>query len=55
MDYFVLDVVPKDFDYFCCLFVCLQDRVSLCSIGFPGTQPVDQAGLEVRDMPTSVS
>jgi hypothetical protein len=38
------------------LFVCFfQDRVSLCSPGCPGTHSVDQAGLELRNLPTSAS
>jgi hypothetical protein len=42
------------------LFVCLfcfvfQDRVSLYSPGCPGTCSVDQAGLELRDLPASAS
>jgi hypothetical protein len=40
------------------LFVCLfvfQDRVSLCSPGFPGTHFVDQLGLELRNLPASAS
>jgi hypothetical protein len=42
-----------------CLFVCLfvflvfLDRVSLCSPGCPGTHSVDQAGLELRNLPAS--
>jgi hypothetical protein len=43
---------------FCFLFVCLfvlQDSVSLCSPGCPGTHSVDQAGLELRDLPASAS
>jgi hypothetical protein len=32
-----------------------QDRVSLCSPGCPGTHFVDQAGLELRNPPTSAS
>jgi hypothetical protein len=43
---------------FVCLFVCLfvfQDRVSLYSLGCPGTHFVDQAGLELRDPPASAS
>jgi hypothetical protein len=38
-------------------FVCLvfQDRVSLYSPGCPGTQSVDQAGLELRNSPASAS
>jgi hypothetical protein len=30
-----------------------QDRVSLCSPGCPGTHSVDQAGLELRNLPAS--
>jgi hypothetical protein len=39
------------------LFVCFgfQDRVSLCTLGCPGTHSVDQAGLELRNPPASVS
>jgi hypothetical protein len=33
----------------------LRDRVSLCSPGCPGTHSVDQAGLELRDPPSSAS
>jgi hypothetical protein len=40
---------------FVCLFVCFWDRVSLCSPGCPGTHFVDQAGLELRNPPTSAS
>jgi hypothetical protein len=41
---------------FVCLFVCLfQDRVSLCSPGCPGTHFVDQAVLELRNLPASAS
>jgi hypothetical protein len=42
-----------------CLFLVLvlvfRDRVSLCSPGCPGTHSVDQAGLELRNLPASVS
>jgi hypothetical protein len=44
--------------YCSCLFVCLfvfRDRVSLYSPGCPGTQLVNQAGLELRNLPTSAS
>jgi hypothetical protein len=39
------------------LFVCFvfQDRVSLYSPGCPGTYFVDQAGLELRNLPASAS
>jgi hypothetical protein len=43
---------------FFCLFVCLNgfwDKVSLYSPGCPGTHFVDQAGLELRNPPTSAS
>jgi hypothetical protein len=33
----------------------LQDRVSLCSPGCPGTHSVDQAGLQLRNQPASAS
>jgi hypothetical protein len=32
-----------------------RDRVSLCSPGCPGTHAVDQAGLELRNLPASTS
>jgi hypothetical protein len=32
-----------------------RDRVSLCSPGCPGTHFVDQAGLELRNLPDSAS
>jgi hypothetical protein len=35
--------------------VVFQDRVSLCSLGCPGTHCVDQAGLELRNLPASAS
>jgi hypothetical protein len=36
--------------------VCVfWDRVSLCSPGCPGTHSVDQAGLELRNLPASAS
>jgi hypothetical protein len=37
------------------LFFVFQDRVSLCSPGFTGTHFVDQAGLELRNLPASAS
>jgi hypothetical protein len=49
--------------WFCFLFFVFfwggggrfQDRVSLCSLGYPGTHYVDQAGLELRNPPASAS
>jgi hypothetical protein len=41
---------------FCCCFVLFfGDRVSLCSPDWPGTHSVDQAGLELRNLPASAS
>ena len=34
-------------------FFFFQDRVSLYSSGCPGTHSVDQAGLELRNLPAS--
>ena len=36
-------------------FLVFRDRVSLCSSGRPGTHPVDQAGLKLRNVPASAS
>jgi hypothetical protein len=45
------------FFVFCWFFVCLffQDMVSLYNPGCPGTRSVDQAGLELRNLPASAS
>jgi hypothetical protein len=40
---------------FCFILFCFRDRVSLCSLGCPGTHSVDQAGLELRNLPASAS
>jgi hypothetical protein len=32
-----------------------QDRVSLCSPGYPETHSVDQSGLKLRNLPASAS
>jgi hypothetical protein len=32
-----------------------RDSVSLCSPSYPGTHSVDQAGLELRNLPASAS
>jgi hypothetical protein len=39
---------------FVCLFVCF-DRVFMGSLGCSGTHSVDQAGLELRNLPASAS
>jgi hypothetical protein len=41
--------------FFFFLVLVFQDRVSLCSLGYPGTHSVDQAGLELRNLPASAS
>ena len=38
-----------------CSFLFFRDRVSLCSPGCPGTHSVDQAGLQLRNLPASAS
>ena len=36
-------------------FVFFRDKVSLCSLGCPGTHSVDKSSLELKDMPASAS
>jgi hypothetical protein len=43
------------FCLFVCLFVFFQDRVFLYSPGCSGTHFVDQASLELRNLPASAS
>jgi hypothetical protein len=43
---------PPPFFFF---FFVFRDRVSLCSPGCPGTHFVDQAGLKLRNPPSSAS
>jgi hypothetical protein len=40
---------------FVVVVVVFRDRVSLCSLGCPGTHSVDQAGLKLRNLPASAS
>jgi hypothetical protein len=43
-------------DKFIFIFIVFfRDKVSLCSPGCPGTHSVDQAGLELRNLPASAS
>jgi hypothetical protein len=42
-------------NYYFILFWFCRDRVSLCSPDYPGTHSVDQAGLELRNLPASAS
>jgi hypothetical protein len=46
--------VTKSFFFFFS-FLAFQDRVFLCSPGCPGTHFVEQAGLELRNLPASAS
>jgi hypothetical protein len=43
--------------FFVCLFVCLlfDTEFPLCSLGCPGIHFVNQAGLELRNLPASAS
>jgi hypothetical protein len=41
--------------FVCFLFFVFRDRVSLYNPGCPGTHFVDQAGLELRNLPVSAS
>jgi hypothetical protein len=41
--------------FFFFFFLVFRDRVSLCGPGCPGTHFVDQAGLELRNLPASAS
>jgi hypothetical protein len=52
-----LNCCPPFFVLFCFVFCFLffPDRVSLYSLGCPGTHFVDQAGLELRNPPVSAS
>jgi hypothetical protein len=43
---------PRLFFFF---FLVFRDRVSLYTLGFPGTHFIDQAGLELRNPPASAS
>jgi hypothetical protein len=58
---FVISVLIPNMFLLFCLFVCLflflifQDRVSLYSSGCPGAHSVDQAVLELRNLPASAS
>jgi hypothetical protein len=48
-----MHIISSLFLFFYSFF--FQDRVSLCSPGCPGTLSVDQAGLELGDLPASAS
>jgi hypothetical protein len=47
--------VKKVIFIFLFYFIYFLDRVSLYSSGCPGTHSVDQAGLELRNLPASAS
>jgi hypothetical protein len=46
--------IKANFFLFVC-FLVFRDRVSLCSPCCPGTHFVDQAGLELSNLPASAS
>jgi hypothetical protein len=52
---FVCFSLSTVFFLFVCLFVVFRGSVSLYSSGCPGTHFVDQAGLEIRNLPASAS
>ena len=39
----------------CLEFLSFRDRLSLCTLGCPGTHSVDQADLKLRNPPASAS
>jgi hypothetical protein len=49
------DNLQGDIDNAAVNFFFFRDRVSLYSPGCPGTHFVDQAGLELRNLPASAS
>jgi hypothetical protein len=53
------DTLDQDYSvlhfFFLFWFLVFGYRVSLCSLGCPGTHSVDQAGLELRNPPISAS
>lgn len=49
---FSKEEIPTGKKFFCLFSFAFQERVSLCSLGYPGTS-LDQAGLELRDSPVS--
>jgi hypothetical protein len=54
----ICDFSQTNLFLFCFVFVFVfvfWDRVFLCSRGCPGTHSVDQAGLELRNLPASAS
>jgi hypothetical protein len=50
----MVDIMPLLVTFFF-FFLVFQNRVSLYSLGCPGTHCVDQAGLELRNLPASAS
>jgi hypothetical protein len=52
---FVVVVVVGLFVCFCLFCFVFQGMVSLCSPGCPGTHSVEQAVLEIRNLPASAS
>jgi hypothetical protein len=50
-----VNLISVFFFFFFFFLVFLRQGVSLCSLGCPGTHFVEQAGLELRDLPASAS
>jgi hypothetical protein len=55
LDFKAVPSLLKLFQSLSSFFWFVRDRVSLCSPGCPGTHFVDQAGLELRNLPASAS
>jgi hypothetical protein len=51
--YLLSCLLVQFFSFFLFSFLVFRDRVSLCSPGCLGTHSVDQAGLELRNLPAS--
>jgi hypothetical protein len=54
-EHWLLSLLRTHLFFFFFFFLVFRDRVSLCSLGCPGTHSVDQAGLELRNSPASAS
>jgi hypothetical protein len=54
---YIINLLEKlsDGNVFLFLFLFFRDRVSVYSPGCPGTHSIDQAGLELRNLPASAS
>ena len=48
--FFLLSLTMQNNIFLFCFFDFLQDRVSLCSFGCPGTHPIDKTYLELTEV-----